>query len=456
METAVQVPGLIADPDIASLVDLVRIDFQHVQIGGTAWRINLKTRAPKRPHGPHVQGPHLPPPRMVAVIEPSMSKSERAPVLTIRSDEDIASQFDAKELRAIDYTTHFLTVFTSLCSSRTLTDEALLVWLHTTNRRKASLRLRYGRKAAALQALSSCGLAMSLLRKMYRRVVDERDPHEVRVTRPLKMAIEATVDDWEPMTPGQTGLGKRLRRICQKDSKFVATRNETRRTFFVTGKMGAGKTKSILDFCLEGLQKGAYDRVTYYGPRITLVQQVATNVSKMIADKSRTKGWRHPAKAVQVERFYSGAPVLWNAESDPPASQFNVACINSSHRLPEESDVMIVDEVATCMSNLLLNWSLKFHTFTGDLTSLNIHVDKLCIDNFALRIGRARNVFFVDAAFTEAMMNTCRDFRLCHEILKPPTERSPAVDRNMRAWLANIRRHKSQCEARRDQKTGEY
>ncbi|MES9883631.1 MAG: DEAD/DEAH box helicase family protein [Sedimenticola sp.] len=361
-------------------------------------------------------------------------KGKRAGSLTVRSAEDIANAIDSRLLRQLDYSRLFVPVLASLCVA--LSDDFLLAWIGSSDETKARRRLEYCRKQT--DSITVAGdAALTYLKRVYAKVTDAR--FDARVRRPLLVPIEPAVEHgWTPVEAGEA-MRLHIQNLCSQDNKSVGTKNEIRRMYAISGKMGAGKTKAVLEFTVDWLKRGVYTAVTYLGPRRVLVESVAQRVEQLDAERKGVYG-RSNICAVVVDRIYHDAPRNDKPVENKRTGVFTAACVNSVHKTPMKNDVVIVDELATDVGNVFLNWSQMLRIFNGDSALLNCEKDKCIIDSIAARMRNARVVFVLEAALPRELMHACLELRRADDV--PLESYVDGLDGDAKQWKAWFREQK--------------
>ena len=88
-------------------------------------------------------------------------------------------------------------------------------------------------------------------------------------------------------------------------------------------------------------------------------------------------------------------------------------------------DVLIIDEVATNLGNCFMSFakSMRESEQNNDIKMLDIIKDNITMTHVAERIQKAQIVFFLEAAFTQELLNVCTLLR------RPPPPSPPTVRR---------------------------
>ena len=162
----------------------------------------------------------------------------------IRKDEDFMDHLNAAELKAVDWETWFLPVMASL--ARTVDKNKLAYWCSTS---KKGYKEKYGPMIDASVAMKdnvwvSGAVAMRVLRMKVKRVVDLRGVCTSYVNDAVTTIEAREGNGWTPLDSGE--LFNRLANDLKGDNRAAV--HAPRRCFFITGKMGASKTSSILKY----------------------------------------------------------------------------------------------------------------------------------------------------------------------------------------------------------------
>lgn len=330
--------------------------------------------------------------------------SKKLGILLVKQDEDILNNLNADELKQADFTCLFLPV---LCSLATVfTDEKLTQWMgcRFPPNRKICMRLKYARQKGSEDKLVKCEVALAFLKKKHKQVVDMRQ--DCILSEPCLQVIEpAKSEGWQFVKNGEE-LTNTLSSLCLPDKKSTFQR---KRSFFISGKMGVGKTKGVLLFAKKRLAEDVYKHVTYFGPRTVLVKQVSEVVEDMPLGTHVRK-----RKAVTVHRYYTGMDddVIYIhgvrcRPVKPDSNRFHAACINSAARTPTDPDVVIVDEAVVDVGNMFI-CSKQCSGTSGKGNYWNekaIQHDRDMIQAVIDRIRKASVVIYIDAAFTKDIMH---------------------------------------------------
>nr|DBA11699.1 TPA_asm: ORF85 [Malaco herpesvirus 4] len=169
-----------------------------------------------------------------------------------------------------------------------------------------------------------------------------------------------------------------LSTILNQDNKFKNTANQRRRLFRVTGKMGSGKTTGILQYAVAQLREGRVNNFVYLAPRQILAQMTASRVRNMrpqiistarhkfnhllyhhgSPDKTavyqRRSGRHYYGEEIHsvISKYDDGEKYMYARERN-----FVSACINSIECVPQNPDILIVDEIGMSVGNMFLNWN---------------------------------------------------------------------------------------------------
>ncbi len=199
------------------------------------------------------------------------------------------------------------------------------------------------------------------------------------------------------------------------------------------------KPKPCSKFTVDWLKRGMYEAVTYFGRRRALVESVAQRVEQL--ELAERKGERSSnICAVAVKRIYHDAPLNDDYYDSYTGGVFTAACVNSVHKTPMKNDVVIVDELATDVGNVFLNWSQMLRIFNGDSALLNCEKDKCIIDSIAARMRNARVVFVLEAALPRELMHACLELRRADDV--PLESYVDGLDGDAKQWKAWFREQK--------------
>ena len=339
---------------------------------------------------------------------PEMAVSKRLPKLYVKSDADILTHIDPDELKQVDWTGVFLPVLISLTTG--FSNEELLQWIGGDSDKNRK-RIRYAKKKAQedKRALVKCEAALCFLKKKHVQVCDMRI--DCALVEPRLQVIEPSMEDgWEFVRPGDE-LKDKIAAMCRSDKKVLYDR---KRSFYISGKMGVGKTRAILYFVKERMTEDVYKNVTYFGPRTVLVKQVSDRMKEIKLASSV-----HKRKKVYVERYYSGMEdeddrkYIHGMRTKPDSYNTNVfhaACINSAGKTPLHPDVVIVDEAVVDAGNMFIHSTQAFYRSRNghQNTKECIRYDREMIEHVIARIKNASVVIYIDAAFTKEVIETFR------------------------------------------------
>ena len=313
-------------------------------------------------------------------------------VLHVRCDSDILSVLDARQLREMGFQEFFLPILESLATSDELSNDQLIEWTGKSSRGRAAVFVDAARAKppptfARVEGFDgttlnvTCEYALKFLRDTGhwdvmdvrhgdRRIRDKKDNKE-------KTGTTREIDRWAYPTE-QTGfkvlqsseLRHWLTTLLRVDNKFKNTENQRRRLFRVTGKTGVGKTTGILQYAVAQLRKGKVQNVVYLAPRQILAEMTAERVKTMKPTLGTTTSFRFnvrlfhhgspdktamyqrpPNELSLIEKHKNGAKHLYKQERN-----FVSACINSIQCVPQNPDILIVDEIGMCVGNMFLNW----------------------------------------------------------------------------------------------------
>ena len=351
---------------------------------------------------------------------PEMAVSKRLPKLYVKTGADILAHIDPDELKQVDWTGVFLPVLISLTTA--FSDEDLLHWMggHTSHKHRS--RLEYAKKKGRedKKAIVKCEAALWFLKRKHVQVCDMRTDCAL-VERRLQVIEPSVENGWEFVKAGGE-LKSKIAGMCFRDKQAAF---ETKRSLFISGKMGVGKTWAILYFAKERLAEYVYKNVTYFGPRTVLVRQVSDRFEGIqLASTVRKR------KKVYVDRYYSvmedddtgGRRYIHGIQTKPylyNTNFFHAACINSAGKTPLHPDVVIVDEAVVDAGNMFIHSTQSSHrSRNGDeRTKEYIQYDREMIENVIVRIKNASIVIYIDAAFTKQLLeafdqilNTFRPF----------------------------------------------
>ena len=321
-------------------------------------------------------------------------------VLHVRSDTDILSVLDARQLRLMGFQEFFLPILESLATSNELSDDQLIEWTGKRSHKRASVLVNAARAKPPVTfdrvegfdctTLNvTCEYALKFLRYREhwdvmdvrhgdRRIRDKNDNEE-------KAGCTPEIDRWAYPTE-QTGfkvlqsseLRPWLSTLMHRDSEFKSTINQRRRLIRVTGKMGVGKTTGILQYAVAQLRKGLVQNVVYLAPRRILAEMTAERVKTMrppTRDNTRfrfnvllyhhgsldkTAMYQKPPNEFYddvditsvIDKHDDGVEYLYKQERN-----FVSACINSIQCVPHNPDILIVDEIGMSVGNMFLNWT---------------------------------------------------------------------------------------------------
>ena len=343
--------------------------------------------------------------------------------VTIRKDEDFMEYLSAAELKAVDWEAWFFPVMASL--ARSVDKTKLAYWCSTS---KEGYLDKYVPLIDASVAMKtdvwvSGGVAMRVLKMKVKRVVDLRENCTGYVNRSAT-TIEATAaDGWVAVDSRE--LYNRLANDLKRDNQ--PNTQASRRCFFITGKMGASKTSSILRYAEMQLRTGNIASVLYLCPRTVLCAQTANTVEEMHLEQLKDQYGRQKTKTiVSVRRFYTDSHKdTVNNDNDVEITRlsgamkrnkkkvkhgyFDCCVVNSISKLPlEKYDMVIVDEPVVTVSNFYMD----YEAHGGDKDALGNYSPLDYSQAYALMIRRANRVFFVDAAFTENVINLCNGMYL--------------------------------------------
>ena len=321
-------------------------------------------------------------------------------VLHVRSDIDIISVLDGRQLRLVGFQECFLPILESLATSDELSDDQLIEWIGKGSRERSSVLLN----AARAKPLSSgyrvegfdcttlnvtCEYALKFLNNTEHWNVMDLRPGDRRIRDKNGNKKENTtsreIDRWAYPT-AQAGfkvlqsneLRPWLSTILNQDNKFKNTANQRRRLFRVTGKMGSGKTTGILQYAVAQLREGRVNNVVYLAPRQILAQMTASRVRNMrpqiistarhkfnhllyhhgSPDKTavyqRRSGRHYYGEEIHsvISKYDDGEKYMYARERN-----FVSACINSIECVPQNPDILIVDEIGMSVGNMFLNWN---------------------------------------------------------------------------------------------------
>lgn len=313
------------------------------------------------------------------------------------------------------------------------------------------------------QHLASCDFAVSVLRKMYAVVHDMReDPRLLRkpgdvilpAVAPREEDDERHIDEpvWTPVHK-RTEYAQRLQLVLGRDNRYKGSvLNETRVTVFVAGQMGVGKTEGALEHCLYGLSRARYRNVLYLAPRTALVMQMHQRVLNMLReDPEMNHGLSpdHKMRYIDVRCYCGGAPTPQPVKMDlSPYGVFTLACVNSIAKTAELYDAVIVDEAATDLTNLSINFSSAVRFYDGFEPSLKLDRDETLIDQVTMRLNSAAVMIVMEAAFTKeviAVFNsigqsdtpaTAQKIRECLQQKDAQTAEKYSQKRAARDWLS--------------------
>ena len=339
--------------------------------------------------------------------------------LVIENDEDILNNLDCNELKQADFTGLFLPVLISLTTA--FSDKELIAWMGGTSKDKSidkiNKRLTYAKQRARddTVALVKCEAALSFLKKKHVHVVDTR-PH-CAISKPLLQVIDPKESEGWKFLPSGVELKGELSQLCKKDKQ---SRFQRRRSIFISGKMGVGKTAAVLYFAKERLTEDVYKDVTYFGPRTLLVKQVSERM-----EETSLLPTVHKRKGVSVRRYYAGMDDdaiyrcgLIYRDVTFNSNYFHAACINSAAKTPLHPDVVIVDEAVVSVGNMFIHSTQSAHRSKNvdNVSEKAIECDRDVIEAVIERIRNASVVIYIDAAFTHQLVSA---FSLIWSTAKP-------------------------------------
>ena len=334
--------------------------------------------------------------------------------LVIKKDQDILDNLDADELKQADFVGWFLPILSSLTAS--FSDEKLTQWMGGQTSQKITARLIYARRKGREDkvAVVKCEAGLAFLKKKHVQVVDMRA--DCMLFQPLLQVVDpAQSKGWGFVKTGQH-LKDELNRLCFADKRSTFQR---KRAFYISGKMGAGKTGAVLEFAKEKLAGDVYKHVTYFGPRTVLVKQVSERMEaiSLASTVNRKKG-------VIVHRYYTGmdddAIYLHGVKCRQVQYNnniFHAACINSAGKTPVNPDLVIVDEAVVDVGNMFICSTQSRRSRKGDSEiEQAITYDRVMIEAVIERVRNAAVVIYIDAAFTQHIIEA---FSLIWSTLKP-------------------------------------
>ncbi len=150
-----------------------------------------------------------------------------------------------------------------------------------------------------------CEEALRYLKRVYANVTDAR--FDARVKKPLLVPIEPAVEHgWTPVEAGDA-MRLHIQKLCRQDNKTVGTMNEIRRTYVISGKMGAGKTRAVLEFTVDWMKRGRVSGRDLLGPEEGAGRERGAEVEQLEAEREGVHD-RSNICAVVVDRIYHDAP----------------------------------------------------------------------------------------------------------------------------------------------------
>ncbi|KAK3795656.1 hypothetical protein RRG08_043886 [Elysia crispata] len=347
-------------------------------------------------------------------------RTENDDVIYIREDDDFLDHLDARELKSVDWEAWFMPVVASL--SRSVDRVKLAWWCSTT-------KVRYMEKYGPLIDVSANreedmwvrgGMAMRALKLKAQKkgVIDLREGVTSYVNDAVT-TIEASAEDgWAAVS--SKGMFTKLANELKGDNR--PNTQAPRRCFFITGKMGASKTTSVLEYTEHLLRTGKIKSVLYICPRTVLCSQTAKNIEEIhLREVSSTEGRKQLMNFVKVCRFYTNSEADEGSIEDQKLTTiyrsmkkkvevvtFDCCVVNSINKLPlERYDLIIADEPVVTVSNFYMDY--EAHGGSKENSEYN-PIDYSFA--YSLLIRRAKRAFFVDAAFTQNVMDLCTSMYL--------------------------------------------
>ena len=286
------------------------------------------------------------------------------PTLYLKTDSDVLRLLDPLALLMMGRSEAYLPVVGALCTSRTLSTEAIGEWAgdegmdgHVVCKGWRRGMKCYARDATVMENVWQLfGESMTGV-----NIVDARDDPDLRVAVYNEQAenVYPKSPEWEEVAYG-VDLRKRLQAVVSKDNRFVGTCNEKRRLINLTGKMGVGKTDATLQFAVDQLRRGYFKNAAYIGPRVLLVDNVADRIESMRMS-TKIKNGKKMTHPILTKRYYGKSPdkMDWYANKTHVGAsngEFYVACINSIECIQNKVDLLIVDEMAMNVGNVFSQW----------------------------------------------------------------------------------------------------
>jgi hypothetical protein len=347
----------------------------------------------------------------------------KAPVIRLLSNEDFLVHLDSRELKARGFEEWFMPVVASLAS--TVDRAKLAQWCSTS---KVGCLAKYGPLIDSTVGFGgdkweSGSMAMRVLRKKrskknggYYTIVDLRERANTHVNYDAA-SIEATAEGgWEPLNSNV--LYKKLTDVSKGDNRSDV--QAPRRCFFITGKMGSSKTTSILRYAEHQLRTGRINSVLYVCPRTVLCAQTSRSFEEIHrAELSTVYGRMKLKRRVEVGRYYSGSAedankldykeviyaTLRGKREDVGVAQFDCCVVNSIHKVPlERYDMVLSDEPVVNVGNFYMDYEAHGgdrEDMTDDYTPIDYSY------TYVTLVRRAQRVLFVDAAFSQNVLDLC-------------------------------------------------
>ena len=286
----------------------------------------------------------------------------------IRHDEDFMNHLSAAEFKAVDWEAWFFPVMASLARSVDKTKLAYWCSISKEGYLDKYVPLIDASVAMKTDVWVSGGVAMRVLKMKVKRVVDLRENCTGYVNRSAT-TIEATAaDGWVAVDSRE--LYNKLANDLKSDNRTDL--HTPRRCFFITGKMGASKTSSILKYAEHQLRTGRISSFLYVCPRMVLCAQTANTVEEIhLQQLNDRRGRQRTDTLVSLRRFYTDShkdtdfyqqinhivDSFKRKKKNVNKGYFDCRVVNSISKLPlEKYDMVIADEPVVTVSNFYMDY----------------------------------------------------------------------------------------------------